>query len=66
MIRLLAVVMAAALILLQGCASHCRDDSCARPQSNAKALVIWWPPHMRVEQGPDAERPDHQVVPLDR
>jgi len=67
MIRLIAIAMGvAALSLLQGCASQCRGDSCTRPEPNAKTLVIWWPPHMRVEAGPDAERPDHQVVPLDR
>lgn len=67
MIRLMAIVIgAAALSLLHGCASQCRGDSCTRPEPDAKTLVIWWPPHMRVEKGPEAERLDHQVVPLDR
>lgn len=66
MIRLTAIVVAAALsLLLQGCANHCGGDSCTRPESAAKTLVIWWPPHMRVETGPDAKRLDHQVVPLE-
>nr|WP_254924794.1 HrpT family type III secretion system protein [Pseudomonas fragi] len=59
--------MAACLVgLLQGCTPHCRGDLCARPASSASMLVIWWPPHMRLESGPNAERSDHQVVPLER
>ena len=67
MTRLSAVAMAAALAgLLQGCTSDCRTDLCARPASSASALVIWWPPHMRLDTGPNAEGSDHQVVPLER
>lgn len=51
--------------LLQGCTTPCSGDRCQRPASSPGALVIWWPPHMRIETGPNAERSDHQVVPLD-
>lgn len=67
MTRESAVVMVAvALLLLQGCTTHCRGNSCARPASSPGALVIWWPPHMRVETGTETGRPDHQVVPLEQ
>lgn len=59
-------VTAALLALLQGCTPHCRGDLCERPASSASALVIWWPPQMRSETGPNAERSDHQIVPLER
>ena len=66
MTRLSAGAMAAALAgLLQGCTSDCRTDLCARPASSARTLVIWWPPHIRTETGPYAERSDHHVVPLE-
>lgn len=67
MIRLFSVVMIAGIVLLlQGCTSHCRGNSCARPESSAKALVIWWPPHMRSETEANAQPSDHQVVSLER
>lgn len=65
MSRLIAVVVSVgALLALQGCTTHCRGDSCARPASSASALVIWWPAQMRIETGPDAAQPDHLVIPL--
>lgn len=67
MIRMLAVAMTIALgISLQGCATHCHGDVCTRPVSSASNLVIWWSPTMRIEAGPDAVRPDHQVVRLEQ
>lgn len=67
MIRLFSVVMIAGIVLLlQGCTTHCRGNSCARPESSAQALVIWWPPHMRIETGTNALPSDHQVVSLER
>lgn len=66
MSRLIAIVMAAGVLLLQGCTTHCRGDSCSRPASSASALVVWWPPAMRVETGPDAMQPDHQIVPIEQ
>lgn len=67
MTRLFAVVMTIALgMTLQGCATDCQGDSCSRPVSSANNLVIWWPPPMRIETGPDAVRPDHQVVALEQ
>ncbi|MBW0235540.1 HrpT family type III secretion system protein [Pseudomonas sp. D1HM] len=68
MIRLTSAVMTAGLVvLLQGCTTlHCRGDSCARPQSSAEALVIWWPPHMRIETDTHDSPPDHQVLSLQR
>ncbi|WP_338152527.1 HrpT family type III secretion system protein [Pseudomonas deceptionensis] len=51
--------------MLQGCTTHCRGDSCSRPESGASALVIWWPPQMRVDTGPNAAQPDHLVVLLE-
>ncbi|MEJ3576324.1 HrpT family type III secretion system protein [Pseudomonas fragi] len=67
MSRLITLAMTAALMaLLQGCTPYCRGDLCERPASSASALVIWWPPQMRSETGPNAERSDHQVVTLER
>ena len=67
MIRMLAVAMTIVLgISLQGCATHCHGDVCTRPVSSASNLVIWWSPTMRIETGPDAVRPDHQVVRLEQ
>nr|WP_074836696.1 HrpT family type III secretion system protein [Pseudomonas deceptionensis] len=53
------------VLMLQGCTTHCRGDSCSRPESGASALVIWWPPQMRVDTGPNAAQPDHLVVLLE-
>lgn len=67
MIRLICAVMAAGtVLLLQGCASHCRGESCTRSESSAQALVIWWHPHMRIETGVNTQPSDHQVVSLER
>lgn len=67
MTRLVSAVMAASVVfLLQGCATYCRGDSCTRPESSSKTLVVWWPPEMRIESGFNAERPDHQAVSLER
>ncbi|WP_412763070.1 HrpT family type III secretion system protein [Pseudomonas bubulae] len=67
MTRFTAVAMAAFLVgLLPGCTPHCRGDLCARPASSTSTLVIWWPPHMRLDTGPNAEGSDHQIVPLER
>lgn len=67
MTRLFAAAMTLALgMTLQGCATRCHGDSCNRPVSSTSNLVIWWPPHMRIETGPDAVRPDHQVVLLEQ
>ncbi|WP_016971237.1 HrpT family type III secretion system protein [Pseudomonas tolaasii] len=53
-------------MLLAGCTATCKGDSCSRPQSSADKLVVWWPPHMRVDAGPSAERADHQTISLER
>lgn len=69
MIRLMMITVVITVVLmgpLQGCTPHCRGDRCQRPASSASALVIWWPPHMRSEAGPNAEPPELQVVPLER
>ena len=67
MSRLITLAMTAALMaLLQGCTPYCRGDLCERPASSASALVIWWPPQMRVEPGPAGERADYQTVSLER
>lgn len=55
-----------AVLLLAGCTATCKSDSCSRPQSSADKLVVWWPPHMRVDAGPSAERADHQTISLER
>ena len=64
--RLLYVTLIGAALLVAGCTPTCKGDSCSRPQSTKDKLVIWWPPQMRSETGPNAERSDHQVVPLER
>lgn len=67
MTRLISAVVAAGIVLLlQGCTTHCRGNSCARPESSANALVIWWPSHMRADTGALAQPLDHQVVSLER
>ena len=63
--RLAAAIALGTALILQGCAAHCRGNSCTRPQSNASSLVIWWPPQMRIETGPNTAQPDYLVVPLE-
>lgn len=55
-----------ATLLVTGCTSTCKGDSCSRPQSSKDKMVIWWPSQMRVEPGPAGERADYQTVSLER
>lgn len=63
---LMCVTLICIALLATGCTPTCKGDSCSRPQSTSKNLVIWWPAHMRVEPGPAAERADYQTVSLER
>lgn len=62
----LGIALIAVALLVSGCTSTCKGDSCSRPQSSSNALVIWWPPQMRVEPGPSGERADYQTISLER
>ncbi|MGY2289758.1 HrpT family type III secretion system protein [Pseudomonas sp. SDO528_S397] len=54
-------------VALAGCATPragCSGQACDRPDSNDKALVIWWPEDMRSGLE-NTKRPiDFTVVPL--
>jgi len=62
----LRVTFVGLVLVIAGCSSNCKGDSCSRPQSSADKMVIWWPEHMRAEPGPSGERADHQTVSLER
>jgi len=64
--RGLCAVLLSTVLLISGCTPTCRGDSCSRPQATTNSLVVWWPPHMRVEPGPAGERADYQTVSLER
>lgn len=64
--RLLFATLIGATLFVAGCTPTCRGDSCSRPQSSADKLVVWWPPQMRAEAGPNGERSDYQTVSLER
>lgn len=49
--RLLCATLMITALFISGCTPTCKGDSCSRPQSTSDKLVIWWPPHMRVEPG---------------
>lgn len=63
---LLCITLIGTALLIVSCTPTCKGDSCSRPQSTSKALVVWWPPQMRVEPGPAGERADYQTVSLER
>lgn len=64
--RLLCATLMITALFISGCTPTCKGDSCSRPQSTSNKLVIWWPPHMRVEPGPAGERSDYQTASLER
>ncbi len=64
--KCLCMTLIGATLLISGCTSTCKGDSCSRPQSSKDKMVIWWPPQMRVEPGPAGERADYQTVSLER
>lgn len=55
-----------ALALLAGCASKpgCEGQACKRPESNNRALVVWWPEDMRQGLGERDQEREYTIVPI--
>ncbi|MDR6959527.1 hypothetical protein BK654_29570 [Pseudomonas brassicacearum] len=54
-------------VMLSGCSTTsggCSGQSCDRPDSNNRELVIWWPADMRTGLENPQDTADYTIVPL--